>query len=83
MQLTVQAMHKDRLSRHRLKRIGSVNRSVKTIMQELRGNKRISKPLQFYMPYRDYADQTLALNRMRGMLEDEMTDKRTRMMKEM
>ena len=32
---------------------------------------------------RAYADQTLAMNRMRGMLEDEMTDKRNQKLKEM
>lgn len=31
---------------------------------------------------RAYAEQTLALNRMRGMLEDEMTAKRAQKMKE-
>ncbi len=29
-----------------------------------------------------YAEQTMTLNRMRGMLEDEMTDKRNAMMKQ-
>ena len=33
--------------------------------------------------YRAYADQTLAMNRMRGMLEDEMTEKRNQKLKEM
>ena len=33
--------------------------------------------------YRAYAEQTLAMNRMRGMLEDEMTDKRNAKLKEM
>ena len=32
---------------------------------------------------RAYSEQTLALNRMRGMLEDEMTEKRNAMMKQM
>lgn len=32
---------------------------------------------------RDYAEQTLTLNRMRGMLEDEMTSKRNKMMKDL
>ena len=33
--------------------------------------------------YRAYAEQTLAMNRMRGMLEDEMTEKRQQKLKEM
>ena len=33
--------------------------------------------------FRAYADQTLAMNRMRGMLEDEMTEKRNQKLKEM
>jgi hypothetical protein len=35
------------------------------------------------LSYRAYADQTLAMNRMRGMLEDEMTEKRNQKLKEM
>lgn len=33
--------------------------------------------------FRAYAEQTLAMNRMRGMLEDEMTEKRNQKLKEM
>ena len=33
--------------------------------------------------FRAYAEQTLAMNRMRGMLEDEMTEKRQQKLKEM
>ncbi len=33
--------------------------------------------------YRAYAEQTLAMNRMRGMLEDEMTQKRAEKLKQM
>ena len=36
---------------------------------------------QFYI--RAYAEQTLAMNRMRGMLEDEMTQKRAEKLKQM
>ena len=35
------------------------------------------------MIVRAYDEQTLALNRMRGMMEDEMTQKRANMMKEL
>lgn len=38
------------------------------------------KPNRHY--YRAYAEQTLALNRMRGMLEDEMAAKRAAKLKE-
>ena len=33
--------------------------------------------------FRAYAEQTLAMNRMRGMLEDEMTQKRAEKLKQM
>jgi hypothetical protein len=33
--------------------------------------------------YRAYAEQTLTMNRMRGMLEDEMTQKRAEKLKQM
>lgn len=33
--------------------------------------------------YRAYAEQTLAMNRMRGMLEDEMSQKRAEKLKQM
>ena len=52
-------------------------------MQTSKSDKRSSKPLHILIKFSDYAEQTLALNRMRGMLEDEMTDKRNKMMKDL
>lgn len=48
-------------------------------------NKRSSKPKfkrLLFVFTRTYAEQTLALNRMRGMMEDEMAAKRAAKMKE-
>ena len=38
--------------------------------------------MNVFLVVRAYAEQTLALNRMRGMLEDEMSAKRAQKMKE-
>ena len=61
------------------KRTGSLSRNVRSqtssIKKNLRNSKLNSNPLLISLN-RAYAEQTDALNRMRGMLEDEMTSKR-------
>ena len=63
----------------KLKKIGSCNKNVKSPTSLVMNNKKNSKLYQLFilnLLYRAYAEQTDTLNRMRGMLEDEMTQKR-------
>lgn len=64
---------------------GSLNRSHKKIKQTTWRNKKNSNythSLTIILLFRAYADQTQTLNRMRGMLEDEMSNKRANKNKE-